>query len=365
MKTETHQTAVRLLWTPLFVAIGGVGGVGTVLAQSSAPTLAQCRSIVANMERLACYDELSARPGDASNASGSSASADVVAPATLAATRTDGAGATSDVKKLSMIDSAWGFDPASEKYSLSLYRSNYLLFGRYTNDVNKAPYAPLFAAAGKSAENIDSTESEFQLSFKGRFWASDDRRFGLWGAYTQQSQWQVYNGDLSSPFRETNYMPEVFMSYGPDADLGGGFRWKLLNAGFNHQSNGRTDILSRSWNRLFAEFGVERENLALSTTLWYRLKESNGTDDNPDITDYYGYLKVAALYRWRGNSFAAEARGNLSTGKGAVQVGWFTPRLLGPIRGYVQVFSGYGETMIDYNWKQTTVGIGIAVSDGL
>ena len=43
----------------------------------------------------------------------------------------------------------------------------------------------------------------------------------------------------------------------------------------------------------------------------------------------------------------------------------FTPRLLGPIRGYVQVFSGYGETMIDYNWKQTTVGIGIAVSDGL
>ena len=160
-------------------------------------------------------------------------------------------------------------------------------------------------------------------------------------------------------------MPEIFASYGPDVDLGGGFRWKLLNAGFNHQSNGRTDVLSRSWNRLFAEFGVEKDDLALSATLWYRLKEDKATDDNPDITDYYGHGRLAALYRWKGNSLAGEIRGNLSTGKGAVKVGWFSPPLIGPFRGYVQVFSGYGETMIDYNWKQTTVGIGLALNDGL
>ena len=58
-------------------------------------------------------------------------------------------------------------------------------------------------------------------------------------------------------------------------------------------------------------------------------------------------------------------RGNLNTGKGAVQFAWTSPPLLGLFRGYVQVFSGYGESLIDYNWKQTTIGAGIALSDGL
>ncbi|MGB8239445.1 MAG: phospholipase A, partial [Azonexus sp.] len=169
------------------------------------------------------------------------------------------------------------------------------------------------------------------------------------------------------------YMPELFVSYRPDVDLGGGFKWKLLNAGYNHQSTGRSDILSngtdnglsRSWDRLFAEFGVERENLALFGTLWYRLPEDSNKDDNSDISDYYGYGKLSALYRWRGNTFSASVRGNLSTGKGAVEANWFSPPLIGPLRGYVQVFSGYGESLIDYNWNQTTIGAGVALSDGL
>jgi phospholipase A1 len=168
-------------------------------------------------------------------------------------------------------------------------------------------------------------------------------------------------------------MPELFVSYRPDVELGGGFNWKLVNVGYNHQSNGRSDLfadgrnngLSRSWDRLFAEFGVERDDLALFGTVWYRLPESSTKDDNPDITDYYGHGKLSALYRWRGNTFSGSVRGNLKTGKGAVEAGWFSPRLFGPLRAYVQVFSGYGESLIDYNWNQTTIGAGIALSDGL
>ena len=96
----------------------------------------------------------------------------------------------------------------------------------------------------------------------------------------------MYNSAVSRAFRDTNYMPELLVSYKPALDLGGGFNWNLLSAGFNHQSNGRSDVLSRSWNRLFAEFGVERDSLALSARVWYRLPEDAGTDDNPDITDY-------------------------------------------------------------------------------
>ena len=349
-------------------ALLAVGGIGSAFAQSSSTALSECRTIPSDKDRLACYDRLSQSAGQQAaqdrvpQVTTAVPSAPAAAPADARSTVTV---AGPGVKKASLIDSAWGLQPSSDRYAISFYRPNYLLFGRYTSDVNNAPYKPLFEAAGKPAASLDSTEAAFQLSFKGRFWATDDRRFGLWAAYTQQSQWQVYNSDLSRPFRETNYMPEIFASYGPDVDLGGGFRWKLLNAGFNHQSNGRTDVLSRSWNRLFAEFGVEKDDLALSATLWYRLKEDKAMDDNPDITDYYGHGRLAALYRWKGNSLAGEIRGNLSTGKGAVKVGWFSPPLIGPFRGYVQVFSGYGETMIDYNWKQTTVGIGLALNDGL
>jgi phospholipase A1 len=345
------------------------------MAQAAPSSAAECHGITSSMERLACYDAVSGRAGDAPGATTAAAPATAASSTPLAAGEAKQAeGGGTPTATVSMIDNAWGFDPASPRYDIRFHNANYLLFGRYTDNVNTSPFSPLVQGSGQTQGDLNSTEAKFQLSFKARLWTTDDRRWGLWAAYTQQSQWQVYNGDTSRPFRENNYMPELFVSYRPDVDLGGGFNWKLLNAGYNHQSNGRSDLfanngtdngLSRSWNRLFAEFGVERENLALFGTVWYRLPEDASKDDNPDISDYYGYGKLSALYRWRGNSFSASVRGNLGTGKGAVEAGWFSPPLFGPLRGYVQVFSGYGESLIDYNWNQTTIGAGIALSDGL
>jgi phospholipase A1 len=316
------------------------GTAGTAFTQTTR-SLAECAAISSDSERLACYDRASGRAA--------------APPATTAEQPPAGALRA----PASLIDAAWGFDPKSSRYIIDLYDQNYLLVARHTDHVNTAPFTPLFQAAGQE-ENVNSTEAKFQLSFKMRLWATDDRRWGAWAAYTQQSQWQVYNGDVSRPFRDTNYMPEAFVSHRPGIDLGGGFHWNLLNVGYNHQSNGRTDILSRSWDRFIATFGVERGDLALLAKAWYPF---NYDEDNPDIKDFYGYGSLTAIYKWRGHSFSLMGRGNVSKGKGAAQMSWTSPRLLGPIRGYVQAFTGYGESMIDYNWNQSTIGIGIAIND--
>ena len=147
---------------------------------------------------------------------------------------------------------------------------------------------------------LDSTEAAFQLSFKFRLWTTDDRRWGAWAAYTQQSQWQLYNdsGNASRPFRETNYMPELILSYKPALEWGG-LQWNLLNLAFNHQSNGRSDTMSRSWNRLIASFGVEQGNLGLLARLWWRIPEVERFGRQPDdlrllrLGRPVGHLQVA------------------------------------------------------------------------
>ncbi|HPE01684.1 MAG TPA: phospholipase A, partial [Burkholderiaceae bacterium] len=215
--------------------------------------------------------------------------------------------------------------------------------------------------------NLDSTEAAFQISFKARLWTTEERRWGVWAAYTQQSQWQLYNdsGNASRPFRETNYMPELILGYRPGLQWGSA-QWNLFTLAFNHQSNGRSDVLSRSWNRVIAGFGVEQGDLAVLGRLWWRIPESDDEkDDNPTIGDYYGWGDLSVLYKWRDQSVSATIRGNPSTGKGAGQLTYTSAPLLGPIRGYVKFFSGYGETLIDYNWRQTTIGVGVSLNDWL
>jgi phospholipase A1 len=357
IRANMTQPSHRLGVAALLAAV--LGAAGAALAQTAPPSIAECAAIVADLERLACYDRASGRtravpPTPDKPAAPEPSPAVAEKPAALAT----GPGATG-----SLIDAAWDFDPDSTRYSIRLYNPNYLLFARYTDNVNNAPFTPVFPPAPQ-VPPYDSTEAKFQISFKVRLWTTDDRRWGVWAGYTQQSQWQVYNADLSRPFRETNYMPELFVSYRPGLEFGG-FHWRLLNLGFNHQSNGKSEPLSRSWNRLYAEFGIERGDFALLAKAWYRLPESASKDDNPDITDYYGYGSLTALYKWHGHSFSLMGRGNISTGKGAAQFTWMSPRFLGPLRGYVQAFTGYGESLIDYNWNQSTIGIGVALNDAL
>jgi phospholipase A1 len=336
-------------------------------AQAQAGDFAACADILNDQGRLACYDRAArTKPVAAANPSGSAKSQPMTAsPATTGTASPTESGsapavATSSPPVTSLLGTAWALSPDSARYGINLYRPNYLLFARYSDNPNEHPFTPIFPPGELE---FDQVEARFQLSFKFRLWATDDRRFGVWAAYTQQNQWQVYNKAMSSPFRETNYEPEAMLTYNPDLALGAGFHWRLFNLGVNHQSNGRTDALSRSWNRVIATFGVETDNFVLLVRPWFRIGEEEAEDDNPDIEDYLGYGDITGIYKWHGHSFTLMGRGNPSTGKGAAQIAWTTPPLLGPLRGYVQAFTGYGDSMIDYNWSQNAIGIGVSLND--
>ncbi|BDD88412.1 phospholipase A [Desulfofustis limnaeus] len=326
------------------------------------PDVNQCHGLADPVERLACYDHISGRQEKPATAVGTIDRLNLpdADEATVQADQAAVAPEHEEKKTVSLIDGVWAFDPSSNRAMITTHQRNYALLARYSTDVNETPYSALFDAYGESS-GTDPLEASFQISFKTRLWATESRRLGVWLAYTQESHWQVYNDDNSRPFRETNYQPELFLSYRPGLSWAG-FSWNLLNLGYVHQSNGQSELISRSWDRLFAEFGVEKDNFGLFLKLWTHLPEVD-EDENPDITDYYGYGDLTLLYRWGGHGLSLKFGGNPRTGKGSAEFSWVTPPIIGPLRGYIQLFSGYGESMIDYNWYQNTVGIGVALND--
>mgnify|MGYP000293820075 FL=1 len=90
----------------------------------------------------------------------------------------------------------------------------------------------------------------------------------LGASYTQKSWWQLSNSDESSPFRETNYEPQLFLGFATDYNFAG---WTLrdVEMGYNHDSNGRSDPTSRSWNRLYTRLMAENGNWLVEVKPWY------------------------------------------------------------------------------------------------
>ncbi len=255
---------------------------------------------------------------------------------------------------------------AFNPYVITAHKHNFFLPVSFTSNVN----TPDFELPGDADDlSYKPYEVNFQISLKSQvnqndlFFEGDAVYFGI----TIESWWQLYNAPLSSPFRETNYQPEVFyltpLLWGPYGGKTG------LAIGLEHQSNGQLKDLSRSWNRIYAELIYGRGSFVASLRPWYRLPEKRKQspldaegDDNPDIQEYLGYAQLSLAWKNPTLELSSVLRGNTSSGKGSIDTTLTFP-LSGKFRGMVHYFNGYGDSLIDYNRFQHRLGFGVALTN--
>ncbi|MFP4463456.1 MAG: phospholipase A [Guyparkeria sp.] len=346
-----------------------LGMLASAPALAGAPDWSSCTAIDNDSERLACFDRLASTGPEASDDDTSSDPA----PATARQAEPASDDPAADEAAIPLIHES---EPVALERRLeseqSGERNPFVMRSYQPNYIMPATYTPTDLSRDVYDFEPQHAETKFQLSFQFD-WFEDP--FGpdtaLYFGYTQLSLWQTYNtkllgeeDDASSPFRETNYEPEVGLTIDTDFSLAG-LTFKRNRLSLIHTSNGQGGERSRSWNRLAASTSFGRGNFAGRLRAWYRLPEAD-EDENPDITDHMGHGDLLLAYKWKEQTIAATLRNNLdfADNKGAIQIDYSFP-LSKRVKGYVQYFNGYGESLIDYNRSVSRIGLGIALTDWL
>ncbi|MDL2355919.1 MAG: phospholipase A [Pseudomonadota bacterium] len=336
--------------------------------------LLRCASLGDSSARLGCFDALSKQvekvetggqplvaAGAAASTSGaSSAGATSAAPSPASDAPVVAAKPESKVMKpdtpISRMSQEWELNDAAKRgrYVVHQLSDNYLLLANQSNATNDRPFRAYLPDGYKSKH----AELTYQLSFKAKLLEGvGSTPIDIWAGYTQQSFWQAYARDESSPFRETNYQPEVIAVLPINKQIGN-VNVRFASLGVVHQSNGQSATLSRSWNRFYGQLGLESGNLGVTARVWKRLDNAKSNNDNPDITDFLGHGDVRITYRDKGYEYSALVRRNFDTNHGAIQAGVAFPLAVN-LKGYAQLFAGYGQSLIDYNYSQKSLGIGV------
>jgi len=245
-------------------------------------------------------------------------------------------------------------------FGLQPHEVNYILPYGYTQDpytssVPKVEYNNIEAQLQVSLK-LPVAKNIFQLNEK------------YYLAYTQRAFWQLYTD--SAPFRESLYSPEAFVEF-PIEDEDSWMRLRSLRLGYKHESNGQPNTegitfdnnqtlanFSRSINYLYAKLRTQYESFVSDFKLILPISDLS---DNPDIMDYRGCLEMKFTYFVEEHMFTLMGRANPATLRGAAEATYSYP-LLNDANFYIQVFSGYGESLIDYNRNLSKYSIGFSFS---
>lgn len=342
-----HSSSCRLVVVPVCLGLAAMGHAADV-PDSAVEGFRKCAALVGADVRLACFDELAIQ-------------FDVPVKSLAQAEKPNATDDDTDDAPVSRLSRRWQLEDISQRgrFALVAHKPNYLLPATWNFEPNQAPFAD-------RGVEVPNEEAKLQLSFKvklaqGIFGDNGD----LWATYTQQSFWMVYA--KSSPFRDTNYEPSLMFTWRTRLPVFGG-QVRLLGVELNHESNGRGDGegLSRSWNRVIGKAVWENGDWVAEARAWWRIPEPLSTDNNPDIEDYLGHSDFTLSWARGMNTLTAQLGARFTTDqpRGSAELTWSFPlRRSVNLRGYVQYFNGYGETLIDYNARTHRIGVGLAFSD--
>ncbi len=382
MATLFRPNPISYSVSALALSLAALGGAPAAMAQpANAPTTTwqACSTTPDGPARLACYDqwakEQQALPGVVSPKAAEAANGLKPPPAPIVA----GVNGCQNTE-YSPLSRFWELQDATDcgTFELRGYKPITLAVVA-SDDVNKQPTSDAPGRNALTSSDYSKNEARIQLSARVKLAKNilvrDDstRSDSLWVGFSQQSYWQFFTGRLSRPFRTTDYEPEAMYIYPLDVGLGGSVRLRYGGIGISHQSNGRELPLSRSWNRAYLMAGLDAGNaFSMEARLWKRLHNETGGDDNPNIEDFIGRGELKATwYADVKNTFSGTVRGSLGkSGNGSLRLEYF--RALGKgnragglndLRLHVQAFSGYGDSLLDYNRKRNVLSVGLALVD--
>ena len=245
-------------------------------------------------------------------------------------------------------------------FTITFYKPTYILPYYYT----RSPYDQVYVGNTPNNDPINRSEIKYQLSLKVPVLKNIlQRPSNLYLAYTQLSYWQAYNN--TAFFRQTDYEPELFLANEVNmATPIRGWTINFLNIGAVHQSNGFGSAMERSWNRIYLEAISSGDNWMFSIKPWLVIHDSTYNRYNPNMANYLGYAQVLVAYKYNNQVFSVQAH-NLIIGGGrhaTAEFTWSFP-ITSYLNGYLDLFSGYGQSLIEYNHRTNSAGIGIALSN--
>jgi outer membrane phospholipase A len=218
----------------------------------------------------------------------------------------------------------------------------------------------------------DPVSARFQFSFRYRIFDTEGvvaeripMAGGLYFGFTQTSLWDLQSE--SKPFRDSSFRPSLFYRWAlDDPDRRGSL---ALYGGYEHESNGKEDMPSRSIDTVFlradARFRLDEAGtyLGIAPKLWTYLDR----EDNPDIARYRGYGELGLrLGRDDALMFSTLVRRG-TAGKLGMQFDLSYPLRRSVFSGvgafvHLQAYKGYGETLLEYDEnKETQYRLGISL----
>ena len=370
---------MRLALAGLIASLAGAATAQTLPTSTPAAVMPPCAAIDDNTARLACYDAWARTQLAPALATPPTP---IPAPAVPAIELSAAGRAASQPSEVARF---WDLEKASARDTFELrgYRPiSISVVG--ADSVNTLPSSPTNGTPA-AATAYGVSELKLNLSVRTKLASGLFRQEGqplsdsVWFAYSQQSYWQLFHGGISRPFRATDHEPEIIYVFGHNRPLGAGWTHRMSGAGVVHQSNGQSLPLSRSWNRVYVMTAADKitrsgDRFTLQAKGWQRLPEQGSKDDNPNISSYIGRAEIAGTWSFDHGKGADATTHTLgmtlrhslrNQARGSVRLEYL--RSLGNansgLRFHTQLFSGYGDSLIDYNRHRTVLSVGVSLVD--